>query len=169
MRGFFIGRFQPFHLGHRRFLEAIADEVDSIIVGVGSAQASHTVENPFTAGERVSLIHRSIVDLEPTTYTIPIEDIDRYAVWVSHVRAMCPPFDVVFSNNPLVQRLFREAGYEIQGVQLVNRDDYRGTAIREKMITGEPWRELVPDPVADGITAIDGVARLTRLSRADLG
>lgn len=168
MRGFFVGRFQPFHLGHRRFLEAIADEVDSIIVGVGSAQASHTLENPFTAGERVSLIHRSIVDLEPTTYTIPIEDIDRYAVWVSHVRAMCPPFDVVFSNNPLVQRLFREAGYEIQGVQLVNRDEYRGTAIREKMITGESWRELVPDPVADGITAIDGVARLTRLSRADL-
>jgi nicotinamide-nucleotide adenylyltransferase len=166
MRGFFIGRFQPFHLGHRRFLEAIADEVDSIIVGVGSAQASHTVENPFTAGERVSLIHRSIIDLEPTTYTIPIEDIDRYAVWVSHVRAMCPPFDVVYSNNPLVQRLFREAGYEIESVGLVNRDEYRGTAIREKMIGGEPWRDLVPDPVADGITAIDGVARLTRLSRA---
>ena len=166
MRGFFIGRFQPFHLGHRRFLEAIADEVDSIIVGVGSAQASHTVENPFTAGERVSLIHRSIIDLEPTTYTIPIEDVDRYAVWVSHVRAMCPPFDVVYSNNPLVQRLFREAGYEIETVGLVNRDEYRGTAIREKMIGGEPWRDLVPDPVANGITAIDGVARLTRLSRA---
>lgn len=167
MRGFFIGRFQPFHLGHRRFLEAIAGEVNSIIVGVGSAQASHTVENPFTAGERVSLIHRSVIDLEPTTYTIPIEDIDRYAVWVSHVRAMCPPFDVVYSNNPLVQRLFSEAGYEFEDVQLVNRDEYRGTAIREKMIADEPWRELVPDPVADGINDIDGVTRLSRLSRAD--
>ena len=168
MRGFFIGRFQPFHLGHRRFLEAIADDVDSIVVGIGSAQASHTVENPFTAGERVSLIHRSIVDLTPTTYTIPIEDINRYAVWVAHVRAMCPPFDVVYSNNPLVRRLFDEAGYAIEGVRLVNRDEYRGTTIREKMVTGEPWRHLVPDPVADGIDALDGVTRLERLSRTDL-
>jgi nicotinamide-nucleotide adenylyltransferase len=27
-RGFFIGRFQPFHDGHRRVVETIADEVD---------------------------------------------------------------------------------------------------------------------------------------------
>lgn len=166
MRGFFVGRFQPFHLGHRAFLEEIATEVDDVIVGVGSAQASHTQENPFTAGERVSFIHRSITDLEATTFTIPIEDIDRYSVWVSHVRAMCPPFDVVYSNNPLVRRLFREAGFEIRGVRLVNRDEYRGTAIRRRMIDDDPWRDRVPDPVVRGIEGIDGVERLRRLARS---
>lgn len=163
MRGFFVGRFQPFHHGHRTFLEEIADEVDGVIVGIGSAQASHTVENPFTAGERVSFIHPSIVDLDATTFAIPIEDINRYSVWVSHVCAMCPPFDVVYSNNPLVRRLFREAGFEIRGVRLIDRDEYRGTTIRQRMIDGDPWRDRVPEPVVNGIEEIDGVERLRRL------
>lgn len=167
MRGFFVGRFQPFHLGHRAFLEEIATEVDDVIVGVGSAGASHTVENPFTAGERVSFIQPSIEGLPATTFTIPIEDINRYSIWVAHVTAMCPPFDVVYSNNPLVQRLFGEAGYESRGVRLVNRGEYEGTAIRERMIAGEPWRDRVPDPVARGIDAIDGVTRLRRLARSE--
>lgn len=42
MRGLFPGRFQPFHRGHRRFVERIAEEADEVIVGIGSVQASHT-------------------------------------------------------------------------------------------------------------------------------
>ena len=166
MRGFFVGRFQPFHRGHLAFLEAVADEVDEMVVGIGSAQASHTVENPFTAGERVGFVHRSAADLEIITYPIPIEDIDRYAVWVSHVCSMCPPFEIVYSNNPLVRRLFAEAGFDLASVELINRAEYRGTAIRDRMIAAKSWRDRVPAPVADGIDEIDGVSRLRRVARA---
>jgi Nicotinamide mononucleotide adenylyltransferase len=48
-RGFYIGRFQPYHNGHQAVLEGIAEEVDEIIIGVGSAQLSHDIQNPFTA------------------------------------------------------------------------------------------------------------------------
>ncbi|MEM3079801.1 MAG: adenylyltransferase/cytidyltransferase family protein, partial [Thermoproteota archaeon] len=51
-RGLFIGRFQPFHLGHLKAVEYIINRVDEVIIGIGSAQYSHTLENPFTAGER---------------------------------------------------------------------------------------------------------------------
>jgi len=50
MRGLYIGRFQPYHLGHQAVLEKIAREMDEIIIVIGSAEASHTLENPFTAG-----------------------------------------------------------------------------------------------------------------------
>jgi len=33
VQGFFVGRFQPFHLGHRCFVTDIAKEVDEIVVG----------------------------------------------------------------------------------------------------------------------------------------
>ena len=37
-RGFYIGRFQPYHNGHQSVLEHIAGKVDEIIIGIGSAQ-----------------------------------------------------------------------------------------------------------------------------------
>ena len=40
-RGFFIGRFQPFHNGHHNVVETIAEEVDELVLGIGSA-ATHT-------------------------------------------------------------------------------------------------------------------------------
>jgi nicotinamide-nucleotide adenylyltransferase len=63
-RGFYIGRFQPYHNGHHSVLERIARSVDEIVIGVGSAQLSHTLDNPFTAGERVLMLTRSLTDLD---------------------------------------------------------------------------------------------------------
>lgn len=167
MRGFFAGRFQPFHKGHLRFVEEVSDDVDELIVGVGSAEASHTIRNPFTAGERISMIHRTTAQLDTTTFVIPIEDIDRNSVWVAHVVSLCPPFDVVYTNNPLVDRLFREAGFSVRGVDLIDRDRYQGTVIRERILDGDPWRDLVPDPVAAVIDDVDGVDRMRELDTDD--
>ena len=90
-RGFYIGRFQPYHNGHQAVLERVAASVDEIVIGVGSAQLSHELENPFTAGERVLMITRSLASLGRPIYVIPIEDIQRNALWVSHVKSMTPP------------------------------------------------------------------------------
>jgi len=168
-RAFYIGRFQPYHLGHHTVLTKIADEVDEIIVGIGSAQRSHEVENPFTAGERVVMISRSLRDLDIDCYVIPIEDIQRNAVWVSHVKSMTPHFDLAYTNNPLVFRLFEEAGVMVKRSPMYQRETYSGTAIREKMLTGEEWGNLVPGTVFREIEEIGGVARLQEIARDDRG
>lgn len=49
-RGFYIGRFQPYHNGHQSVLEHIALEVDEIVIGIGSAQLSHLTDNPLPQG-----------------------------------------------------------------------------------------------------------------------
>lgn len=89
-----------------------------MVVGIGSSECSHTGCNPFTSGERVHL-----------------------------VEMLCPSFDVVFSNNPFVERRFEEAGYEVYGTSLHNRKKYRGAEIRRRMLADESWEYLVPDPV----------------------
>lgn len=165
MRGVFPGRFQPFHRGHRQFVERMAEDVEEVVVGIGSAQASHTGRNPFTAGERLTMVHRALAPLDVVTYVIPIEDIDRYPVWPAHVESLCPPFEVLYSNNPLVGRVCREHGIEVRGVELVERDRFRGTEIRRRMVDDEPWRHLVPDAVASVVDAVDGVRRLRRITR----
>ncbi len=170
MRAFFIGRFQPYHLGHHEVIKNILNEVDELIIGIGSAQESHSLENPFTAGERVWMISKALDELkiEKKIYIIPLEDIKRNSLWVAHVKEMVPPFDVVYSNNPLVKRLFKEAGVEVRGTHLYNRVDYQGTEIRKKMINGENWKKYVPKAVVEVIETIDGINRIKEIISKDI-
>ncbi len=166
-RGFYIGRFQPYHNGHHRVVEQIATEVDELVVGIGSAGDSHSTRNPFTAGERIMMITKALVDFDLVTYAVPIEDLDRNAVWVSHVQSMSPNFDVAYSNNPLVIRLFNEADIEVRQSPMFERDVLEGTEIRRRMEGDGDWRELVPKPVADVVDEIDGIERIQRVGDTD--
>lgn len=170
MRGLLIGRFQPFHLGHVYVIKEIAKEVDEIIIGIGSAQKSHSLENPFTAGERLMMISRSLYEngIDKNYYIIPINDIDNNSLWVSHVKSLTPPFEKVYSGNPLVKRLFKEAGKAVATPPLFNRREYSGTEIRRRMLSGEPWEELVPKAVVRVIEEVRGVERLRDLAKKDV-
>jgi nicotinamide-nucleotide adenylyltransferase len=166
-RGFYIGRFQPYHNGHQSVLEHIAHEVDEIVIGIGSAQLSHLTDNPFMAGERVLMITRALTSLGCPFYVIPIEDIQRNALWVAHVRSMTPPFDLCYSSNPLVMQLFKEAGIKVQSPEMYEREILSGTEIRRRMLDGEPWKDLVPTEVIRVLHEIDGVGRLRQISLGD--
>lgn len=167
MRGLFPGRFQPFHSGHHKTVERIAEDVEEVVVGIGSAQASHTGRNPFTAGERVSMIHGALDEMATTTYAIPLQDTKRYALWPAHVRSLCPPFEAVYTNNPIVGRVCREAGLEVREVELFDREHYRGTAVRRRVVEGDRWRHLLPDPVVAVIEEVDGADRLRAIVEHD--
>ncbi|MDR5672376.1 Nicotinamide mononucleotide adenylyltransferase [Halalkaliarchaeum sp. AArc-CO] len=167
MRGFYIGRFQPYHNGHQYMVEEIAEEVDELVLGIGSAGDSHTEKNPFTAGERVMMLTKAVQPYDLTAYVVPIEDLDRNSVWVSHVQSMSPAFEVAYSNNPLVIQLFEEAGVEVRQSPMFNRDVLEGSELRQRMIHGEPWKHLVPEPVVEVIDEVDGVERLQRVSETD--
>ncbi|MDK2892857.1 MAG: nicotinamide-nucleotide adenylyltransferase [Methanohalophilus sp.] len=166
-RAFYIGRFQPFHNGHYSVINNIEKEFDELIIGIGSAQKSHEVADPFTAGERIMMIRHSLEDTDILHYAVPIDDIQQNSVWVSYVTARTPPFDVVYSNNPLILQLFEEAGIETRTPPMFHRQKYSGTEIRKLMLEGEEWRKLVPDAVADVLDEINGVQRLRNISRSD--
>ncbi|ELZ08245.1 nicotinamide-nucleotide adenylyltransferase [Halovivax asiaticus JCM 14624] len=166
-RGIYIGRFQPFHDGHYSVVERIADDVDELVLGIGSADASHATRNPFTAGERIMMITKSLAGLDLVTYAVPIEDLDRNAVWVSHVESMSPDFDVAYANNPLVIQLFREAGVEVRQSPMYDRHVLEGSEVRERMIDDGDWESLVPDAVVEVVDEIDGLERIQMVSDTD--
>ena len=168
MRALVVGRFQPFHLGHLEVIRSILRENSSVIIGIGSAQYSHTLKDPFTAGERHLMISRSLEENKIYDfYLVPIEDVNSNPLWVAHVESLTPKFSKVYTNNPLVKRLFSEKKYEVQSVSLLNRSRWSGTRIREKMINGGDWRSDVPKQVAEIVDEIDGEGRLRDLARSD--
>jgi len=56
----FIGRFEPFHNGHRYVLERALAQARKVIVIVGSAGRPRTTKNPWNAEERAVMIRHSI-------------------------------------------------------------------------------------------------------------
>jgi nicotinamide-nucleotide adenylyltransferase len=108
--GFFIGRFQPFHLGHLSAVKQALMQVDFLIIGIGSAQYSNTSDNPFTAEEREKMIRAALLENEISEdqfRIIPIPDIHDNPKWPAHVQGLVGDFEVVFvGEENLAKELF---------------------------------------------------------------
>jgi len=169
-RGLYVGRFQPFHLGHLSAIKEVLKEVDELVVVIGSAQYSHNFNNPFTAGERLVMVRKALEECgvdSGRVWIVPVPDVHLHMMWVSSVEGYTPHFDVVYSNEPLTRRLFMEARYQVKPIRFFNRKDYSSTEIREKMVKDENWEKLVPKSVRTLIKEIDGVNRLKDLTKTD--
>jgi len=171
VRGVYPGRFQPFHWGHVGVVRWALEKVDELVIVIGTAQESHTVANPFTAGERVVMVKEALKDAEidlSKIYIIPIPDILMNVVWVKYIAMFTPPFRYGIARNPLVIRLFKEAGYEVLIPPAYSREIYSSTKIRTMMLLGdENWRRLVPPSVAKFIDEIKGVERIREIAGKD--
>ena len=171
IRGILIGRMQPVHNGHMEVIKQILSEVDEIVIGIGSAQLSHELKDPFTAGERVMMMSQALaeIDIDPSRYyIIPMQDINFNAIWPSHVKMLTPPFDIVYSGNPLVKQLFSEEGYDVRQPPLYDRLHLSGTEVRNRIINDGNWRELVPNATAELIDEINGVERIKNLAQREV-
>jgi len=169
-RGLYVGRFQPFHLGHLHAIKHILSEVDEVVIVIGSAQYSHQLNNPFTAGERVTMVRKALneAEISPSKYwIIPIRDMHVHMMWVAEVKGYTPKFECVYSNEPLTRRLFMEAGFPVKPIPFNKRHLYLATEIRERILKNKSWTELVPKSVSEYIKEIDGVGRLRDLAKTD--
>jgi nicotinamide-nucleotide adenylyltransferase len=169
-RGLYVGRFQPFHLGHLQAIKEVLKTVDELVIVIGSAQYSHNSNNPFTAGERLVMVRKALAEAEidhSRFWIVPVPDVHLHMLWVSALEGYTPHFNVVYSNEPLTRRLFMEAGYKVKSIRFFERKLYTSTLVRQRMVQNESWAELVPKAVADFITEIDGTNRLRDLTLTD--
>lgn len=82
----FVGRFQPFHLEHKRIIDIALEKSKNVLVLVGSSGKARTIRNPFTFDERKSMIsgafgntsHLIIKSLHDKTY--------NDAAWIKQVQ-----------------------------------------------------------------------------------
>ena len=166
----FPGRFQPVHKGHVEVLKWLYSRSEEVLIIVGSAQRSHEVKNPFTAGERITMLRLALREagLDLSRFIIvPVPDIEYNSLWVSYLETLVPEFDAVASRNPLVVRLFKERGYMVLAPPFFDRRVYSGVRIRRMMLEGGEWESSLPSSVVDYIKRIRGVERLSIVSSTD--
>lgn len=171
-RGLMLGRFQPFHKGHLALTKQILSECDELLIIIGSAQFNFIDKDPFSAGERVLMIHEALkeagVDLS-RCYIIPVANDENNARWLAYIRSMVPPFDVLYSGNDFVKYLARsqDSSIVIEDPMFAEINEYNGTNIRRLMQEGKPWEHLVPPAVAIVIQQVGGIVRINMLARSD--
>jgi nicotinamide-nucleotide adenylyltransferase len=170
-RGLMIGRFQPVHSGHLKGIKEILKEVDDVIILIGSAQYSHSLNNPFTAGERIMMVHAALKESQldlSRIFIIPLTDTNDNRIWVAHLVTSVPSFDVAYTHNPLVKRLLLESNIEVKSTSFWNREIYNATEVRNRILNGGNWEELVPPSVVKIIKDISGVERIQQIGETAL-
>ena len=64
----FVGRFSPFHLGHKAVIDTALEQAKEVVVVVGSSFAARNIRNPFTFQERKAMIEACFTEPQHFTY-----------------------------------------------------------------------------------------------------
>ncbi|MDD3896400.1 MAG: adenylyltransferase/cytidyltransferase family protein [Candidatus Peribacteraceae bacterium] len=112
--GVFIGRFQPFHEGHRRCVDHILEECGHCIIMLRDTPA--TEKNPFDFEKRAGMIRAQFSD-ESKVSIVRFEDRDaELAVYIGRdVGYELIQLDAAtesISATDVRRKLYREAGKE---------------------------------------------------------
>ncbi|MCT4592207.1 MAG: nicotinamide-nucleotide adenylyltransferase [Candidatus Gracilibacteria bacterium] len=158
----YIGRFQPFHLGHLDAIKQIFEKEspDQLIIAIGSAECSFDRKNPFTASERYVMIEEALEEggIIDKCSIIPIANINNNAIWVHYLRSILPDFQKAYSDSYFVKEIFKNSDIKTGDIQ--KRLPISATQVRQKMLDNQEWQKDVHHKVAEYIQSINGAERL---------
>ncbi len=88
--GVFIGRFQPPHQTHIGVMLEALENIQKLIIVIGSAKNARNIKNPFTAEERQQLIQTALesagVDKSRIAFTFVRDYFYNEAMWLATVQ-----------------------------------------------------------------------------------
>lgn len=171
----FIGRFQPFHLGHLAVIQAGMAQAKQMIILCGSAHQPPSVRNPWTITEREAMIRSSFNKLDnERLHIVPLMDnVYNDESWVRNVQATVNGLVTAHHSVPhkqpsigLIGHSKDQSSYYLnlfpqwRAVQVENFNSISATPIRERIFSdsGEDYiaantAQELPKPVKEQLKA----------------
>ena len=147
--GLFIGRFQPFHIGHFLVLQGMVKVCKKVIVVIGSSQEKGTEKNPFSLEERKDMMQRALQaeDIIPVydVEFVAIPDVEGDDQWVENILEKTGEVDKVWTGKESTKECFEKKGIAVQDIKEV--PGISGTEIRKRIKEGGDWKSMVPNEV----------------------
>ena len=156
-----MGRFQPFHNEHLKYLLAAKERCHHLWVGItrflpstsnqGGGHRGLQAENPLTYFERVVLIRQALQAAglsrkEFCCIPFPIDEPTLLPHCLSPeipcLTTLCEPW------NEQKMRLLEDYGYQVDVLYHNEERRVTGQQIRDAIRDGDRWEHLVPKPVA---------------------
>ncbi len=151
--GLVIGRFQPFHNGHKFLIEEALKLCDQIIIGIGSSNKSDE-KNPYSAKERAKHIKKFLKEEhleEKVIAVLKLYDNPDDDVWFENLYKKTGPFDVTIGNNPWNNGIIERHGIPAVYIGFHKRRTLEGIKIRALMKQNKKWEERVPQYLVEAI------------------
>ncbi|QGA80049.1 adenylyltransferase/cytidyltransferase family protein [Candidatus Nanohalobium constans] len=142
----FIGRFQPFHLGHKHVVDNHEGE---LVLVIGSSEKSRTDDNPLTAEERKEIIRGCFPDIK----IFEVSDRESDKEWKEEVLEKTEA-DKIISGNERVRKIFEDE-VEVAEPNMHQPEIYSGTEVRRRVNSGGEWSYLVPECAKDKIKQLE--------------
>lgn len=158
----FIGRFQPFHLGHKAVVDTALENAKKVLIVLGSHDQPRTARNPFTTQERIAFITAVYPDLVKAGRIVFAPQVDHtYNLdrWIAGIQASAH----MAANNPFTpdpvkiglighnkdHTSFYLKAFPTWGcVEAMNYDNIDATKIRSRYFgMSDRVDEMVPEPV----------------------
>jgi nicotinamide-nucleotide adenylyltransferase len=147
MKAFFVGRFQPFHLGHLHAIKKILEKHDSVVVGIGTSEKSSVPYSYETRKKMIeSVLHREGILARCEIAEIPDKFDDK--LWRESVLQRWPDIGVVVTGSQWVRRCF-EGFVRLEDPDLLEPDMHNGSKVRGLIEAGGEWKHFVPKEVAE--------------------
>ncbi|PID65439.1 MAG: ADP-ribose pyrophosphatase [Gammaproteobacteria bacterium] len=140
----FIGRFQPFHIGHLFVFQEALKRADHLLVLIGSADTARSLRNPFTFTERQTMIKQSLPkELAGRITLLPLPDcLYDDKKWMNSVMTLVKnTVNDTAARVALVGHDKDETTYYLKlfprwaSVQVGNLDGINATAVRNHYLT----------------------------------
>lgn len=155
--GLIVGRFQTFHLGHQKLVEAGLMLCDRLVILVGSAQECGTERNPLNVETRIAMIKSVFSDDRIMVYALSdlsnendirpewgrylLQNVDRYIYKAPEL--------MIYGNDEARSRWFDTEDIKNTSEFIVNRGalPISATMLREMMVRDDrrEWMKWV-DP-----------------------
>jgi nicotinamide-nucleotide adenylyltransferase len=152
--GIVIGRFQPFHLGHKYVIEKALEVCDKIYLGIGSAQIFDD-KNPYSAKKRKFFLEKFVKaeELEPRIISIlTIDDFPDDDVWFDRLKKRIPGVEVIIGDNEWVNGIFERHSIPALRIGYYKRHILEGTKIRSLVLQNKSIVKRVPKYLTKHIT-----------------
>lgn len=152
-----VGRFRPLHLGSALMLEAICEQAEEVIIGVGSSNR-YNARNPFTAEEAKDMID---LHLKPRFCNYSFAFIPDYGhipefrdgkKWAQETASKLGSLDAFVSGNNYAKQLLANHYTVVDPLEIIpkgKQNTLSSTIVRNVMATGGLWRPLLPEAIAD--------------------
>ncbi len=165
----YIGRFQPFHNGHLDAINQILkDDVQKLIIGIGSSQEELTQKNPFSYYERKEMLEKVLKNNFPTLkYEVyPIPDFNSSKAWTKFILKEIPEFQILYSGNPYTELCFKKEK-QIEFRKLDIHTLIKAVNIRQNLYFNKDWQKFLPKEITKYLEKINGTSRIKKIFDLD--
>jgi bifunctional NMN adenylyltransferase/nudix hydrolase len=147
----FIGRFQPFHKGHKEVVDAALEKAQQVVIIIGSAYAPRNIRNPFTFEERKEIIQAVYpVERYPNIRIVGVPDFPyNDQKWIKSIQEKVEAVAGDQAKIGLIGHSKDESSYYLKifpnwsSVEVPNVDGINATDIRSDLLVTDNVGEFL--------------------------